>query len=108
MRIPDEILYSILIGVARKRERIPYGKLGEEFGVGPPFRTLINALGRVSRAAHGKGLPMLSAVVVNQETNRPGSGFYELAWELGKDLSDEVAFWESEVEKVYETDWPDD
>ena len=51
---------------------------------------------------------MLSAVVVNQDTRKPGTGFYELAWELGKDLSDEAAFWESEIEKVYETNWPDD
>ena len=50
---------------------------------------------------------MLSAVVVNRETERPGSGFYLLAWDLGKTVSDEVDFWQSEREKVYETDWPD-
>ena len=107
MRIPDDVLYDILIGVARQRGRITYGRLGNEFGVAPPFRTLIHALDRVSRAAHAAGRPMLSAVVVNRETGRPGSGFYLLAWDLGKTVSDEVDFWESEREKVYETDWPD-
>ncbi len=50
---------------------------------------------------------MLSAVAVNQETKKPGIGFYELAWDLGKDLTDENAFYKSELKQVYETDWPE-
>lgn len=107
MRIPDDVLYDFLTEVARKRRKITYGELGKKFGIPPPFRPLNHALGRVSRAAHKDGRPMLSAVAVNQETEKPGSGFYELAWELGKDLTDADAFYKSELEQVYETDWPE-
>jgi len=107
MRIPDDVLYDFLTEVARKRRKIAYGELGEKFGILPPFRALNHALGRVSRAAHKDGRPMLSAVAVNRDTEKPGSGFYELAWELGKDLTDADAFYKSELEQVYETDWPE-
>ena len=106
MTIPDEILYDFLTAAARERRKITYGHLGKEFGIPAPFWPLNHALGRISRAAHQAGQPMLSAVVVNRDTDEPGSGFYQLAWELDKDLTDAKAFYESELEQVYATDWP--
>jgi hypothetical protein len=59
---------------------------------------------------HAAGKPMLSALVVNQDTKIPGPGFFELAVALGKlpagaSDQDKKAFWQKELEAVYSADW---
>ena len=43
------------------------------------------------------GRLMSTARIVNKETKRPGNGFFELAEKNGHDISDRVAFWESQL-----------
>jgi len=40
-------------------------------------------LDEINRYEHREGRPLLSAVVVVQEDNKPGEGFFKLARELG-------------------------
>jgi hypothetical protein len=57
-------------------------------------------LGEISEAENARGRGMLSGVVVNRETGMPGDGFFTLARHLGRDTSDELAFWQAEFQRV--------
>jgi hypothetical protein len=45
----------------------------------PPFRGLNDALGHVSQYEYEPNRPLLSALVVTAETDRPGAGFSQFA-----------------------------
>jgi hypothetical protein len=67
----------------------------------PPFRGLNEALGHVSKyeAAHGR--PLLSALVVNDNTRKPGDGFVKMAaTDLGREVTDSDEFWRGELARV--------
>ncbi|MFD0149333.1 hypothetical protein ACWGQ4_14275 [Streptomyces sp. NPDC055721] len=66
----------------------------------PPFRTLFPALGRISAYESEHGRPLLSALVVAQESGTPGPGFAQLAQSLGVVVRDPEAFWEEELAEV--------
>ncbi|MEU3346062.1 hypothetical protein ABZ723_13875 [Streptomyces sp. NPDC006700] len=66
----------------------------------PPFRTLFPALGNVSRYEVEHGRPMLSALVVAQDTRVPGPGFVELARHLELPVNDPDTYWEEELSEV--------
>ena len=63
-------------------------------------------VGEISEDETTHGRPMLSAFAVSTQ-GAPRSGFYKLAISLGKLKSDvkadELPFWESECQAVYET-----
>lgn len=93
---------------------IPYSDLTRNSGVevhhfesGEVRQALSHILGEIGLEINGRGLPMLTAVVVHKTGDlRPGAGFYELAEELGKlpsSVSDtkKEEFWVSELKKVY-------
>lgn len=63
----------------------------------PPFRGLNEALGHLSMYEVEHGRPMLSALVVNSETHRPGEGFAKLAEHLGFEVKDPDGFWVGEL-----------
>ncbi len=51
-----------------------------------------------------KGVGMLSAVVIHKgDDYLPGSGFFKLGRELGRDPSDEVAFHTAELQRVHDS-----
>jgi hypothetical protein len=66
----------------------------------PPFRGLNEALGHVSMYEVEHGRPMLSALVVNQDTRKPGDGFGKLARHLGLVVDYDDEFWLAEVDQV--------
>ncbi|CAL9640348.1 hypothetical protein SUDANB176_06329 [Streptomyces sp. enrichment culture] len=66
----------------------------------PPFRTLFPALGNVSRYEVEHGRPMLSALVVNQDSRVPGPGFVELAQQLQVPVGDPDTYWDEELREV--------
>ena len=68
----------------------------------PPFRGLNEALGHVSMYEVEHGRPMLSALVVNADTRKPGDGFAKLARHLGLEAKDDDDFWRSELGRVVE------
>ena len=91
---------------------LTYTELGDELGdehgsypmVKPPFRGLGEALGHVCMYEVERGRPMLTALVVQQGSQRPGDGFPQLARHLGFAVgntpADEVAFWRAELAEV--------
>lgn len=98
-----DVARSFLISeVARASTTTTYGVVGELTGV------IARSVGRVilepiSRYEHRHGRPMLTALVVLDDTKIPGTGFFDLAREYGR-LTDqgEVGFWYEECERVYE------
>ena len=59
-------------------------------------------LGEISTTESQAGRGMLSALVVHRVGDmEPGTGFYELAEELGYDTSDRLKFWTDELKKVH-------
>ena len=66
----------------------------------PPFRTLFPALGRVSAYEVEHGRPMLSALVVAQDSRVPGPGFVELARQLRLPVENPETYWEDELREV--------
>ncbi|MEU0965812.1 hypothetical protein ABZ357_10410 [Streptomyces sp. NPDC005917] len=66
----------------------------------PPFRTMFPSLGHVSMYEVEHGRPMLSALVVSQETGTAGPGFAELARHLQFEVEDDEAFWRRELQET--------
>lgn len=66
----------------------------------PPFRTMFSALGHVSMYEVEHGRPLLSALVVNQDSGTAGPGFADLARHLGFEVQDDEAFWRRTLEEV--------
>ncbi len=63
-------------------------------------------VGEVSRNAVGAGYPMLSAIVIYLNENDAGSGFYQLAQDLGllkvsPSAQAKLEFWVEQVKSVY-------
>jgi hypothetical protein len=54
----------------------------------------------VEEDANGRG--MLSAIVVHSNDGQPGKGFFDLARQLDRDISDSLACWVREVNRLYE------
>jgi hypothetical protein len=54
----------------------------------------------VEEDANGRG--MLSAIVVHLADGQPGNGFFDLAGQLGRNISDRLACWVGEVNRLYE------
>ena len=80
-------IYQKIKSVARNQDIVFYGEIAPLAGLdmsSPDDRIEIgHLLGEISRYEHMQGRPMLSAVVVHKDNNKPGSGFFELAHELG-------------------------
>lgn len=106
--------YEKLQEVARERATISYTEVAEIMGINPHNPHIGGIIGRIigamSEDEHDQGKPMISAVVVNktgQNVGKPGSGFLEMAEELGrlKGLTDleKQDFWEKELKAVYAT-----
>ena len=57
----------------------------------------------ISRGEHEQGKPLLSAVVILKDENVPGSGFFDLAGDLGLYAGgDDLLFWVSELRRVHD------
>ena len=68
----------------------------------PRFTNLPRLLEAVSRLEHENGRPMLSVLVVRQQDERPGEGFYGLARDLDWCVDDEEQFFANEHRRVTE------
>lgn len=102
-------VYAVLVQAAERRGLVTYQEIAQIMGL--PLRgsymgsEVGNMIGVISENEVGYGRPMLSAIVVGVN-NKPGSGFFTWARELGRlksdDPADEMPFWESEKQAVYE------
>ncbi len=94
----------ILVQKAKARELIEYGQLTEQ--IHPihfdPHGTLFRRfLGQLSREEDAAGRGMITAIVVHKADGLPGGGFFVLAQDLGRKVSDQLSFWSKEVERVF-------
>jgi len=93
-----------LAKIAKIPDVIEYGQLTREISSirfdphGDDFRRFLGQLSWESDAA-GRG--MITAIVVHKHDQRPGTGFFALAAELGSDISDPDKCWSQEVERVF-------
>jgi hypothetical protein len=94
----------ILVKTARIPDVIEYGQLTREIHSirfdphGDDFRRF---LGQLSWETDAAGRGMITAIVVHKHDHRPGSGFFTLAADLGRDISDPDKCWSEEVARVF-------
>ena len=102
---------SLVSEATRHRRFVSYKEVAAESKV--PSSQLHYGIGRhlgaLCRYTHGKGMPLLSAIIVNSEHVKTGSmneetrlGFIKLAREMGFLITDEDAFLKAEQERVFE------
>jgi hypothetical protein len=101
-----EEIRRVLVEKARLRAMIPYSEL-----VGLVTSAHFNAcdqrlfaiLGQISVEEHEEGRPLLSVLAVHRTGDmQPGEGFFELAAALGRNTSDVLKTWITEVSKLYQ------
>ena len=101
----NQRVYEKLRQVARARGVVNYAEIAPLAGIGitnPRDPRLSRILHEICSYEVQHGCPMLGAVVVRKADNRPGEGFFNRARELGLfQGSDKVAFWASELNRVY-------
>lgn len=103
----DQTVYRHLQRLAREGKTATYAVVatltGLDVAKAEDRRRLAELLRQVSTSEHGRGRPMLSAVVVLRGRGTPGQGFFHLARELGRyDGSDPKAFWTAELKQVHD------
>jgi hypothetical protein len=96
---------DFIVGCARQRRTTTYSEISEVVAPAhvPPYsyamKALLNEICTREDAARGV---MLASLVCSKATGMPGEGYFGCAEGLRRDTRDRRAFWESEVERVYE------
>ena len=94
---------QILIPIARSRQRVTYGQFAAQLG--DPAINATNAGKLLTMVCEVEGAyqrPLISVVVVNQHTKRPGAQFCDLVREMrGWECDDDEAYLK-ELTLVYE------
>jgi hypothetical protein len=106
-----QLVFAELVTAARYRGLTTYQAVADLLGIRKPGGHMAmetgSVIGEISEDEVALGRPMLSALVVQAESHRPGPGFYSWARQLGRLQSDrpedELPFWEQERQAVYET-----
>ena len=97
--------WTILERIAKTKEKpIFYSELNRKISAisfQPDGHDFHNMLGQLSEQSDQDGKGLISALVVHKEDERPGNGFFTLAKELGRDISDRERCWIAEVDRVY-------
>jgi hypothetical protein len=79
----DQVLRDVLVAIARHHETTTYGKISTLRGLAVRDGELFRQLDEISTDEHNNRCPLLSAVVVREDTEMPGDGFFRLARSLG-------------------------
>ncbi|WP_143273425.1 hypothetical protein [Azospirillum palustre] len=103
-------LYGHLIETARKRRVLSYRDVAAPMGLdmdSPKDRDeLSKILYEISVSEYNQGRPLLSVLVIGGEkgipSKIPGSGFYEMASDLGFNISEKLMFFVEELNRVHE------
>ena len=91
---------DILIERARAGETASYAEMAAALDLSPQSPRVTETLNEVSRSEDAAGRGMLSVLVVRGRQGTPGSGFYTLARELGREFDDEEQFFNEERARV--------
>ncbi len=95
-----------LMEVASARSTITYGELAARVGDGrlqARSAGLGVLLGEICSEEDGARGVMLGSVVVRADSGIPGKGYFRHAAQLGRDVSDPQTFWQTEVERVWDS-----
>jgi len=96
---------DVLAARARVRGMIPYSELVSKLTtvrLEPDSFALAALLGEVSTEEDAAGRGMLSVIVVHKNGDmQPGSGFFDLASQLGRDTTDIIRRWVDELHAVH-------
>lgn len=100
-----EEIRTVLIHCARADQLITYSALVEQvraIRLDPHSSALANMLGEISKDEIERGRGMLSVLVVHKDGDlMPGDGFFQLASQLSRDISDREACWVRELNLVH-------
>lgn len=101
-----EEIHSVLIEVAKYKRTIAYSDLVSKIrcvNLEAESHALAALLDEISSEENTAGRGMLSVVVVHKHGDmKPGHGFFSLAKNLGREVSDYDEFWVKELERVHE------
>jgi hypothetical protein len=92
-----------ICAIVRKRSPIFYSDLTKRIpsiAFGPHDYAFHYLLYEISKEEDAAGRGMISALVVRQDDGMPGQGFFDLAKELGRDVSDRIRCWDEEIKLV--------
>lgn len=104
MKAAKDEARTLLIGLATQRRSITYSDFVERIRslrLIPRDPRLFEILGEISSEEAQAGKGMLSVLVVRKEDGTPGPGFFDLAKDLGRDISDETAVIDAERKLVF-------
>jgi hypothetical protein len=96
---------TVLEKIAKEQGVISYSELARKIAsinFQPDGHDFHGLLGQLSEESDADSKGMISALVVHKDPPQdPGRGFFNLAKDLGRDISDPVAFWSDELKRVY-------
>lgn len=98
-----EVRCLLIKQVKKSDEFLTYGQvcdMVENCPFEPGWHIFHDLLGEISWEEYEEGRPLLSVIVVNQETMKPGGGLIKLAEACGYDVTDPDAWWLKEVERL--------
>lgn len=97
-------LRNALVEAAARRETPTYKQVAQPLGLNWRSRYFHQVLlGGISAEEYREGRPLLTAIVVRQDTGRPGDGFFDNARGIGAyDGHDDMGFWRTEVNRVWD------
>jgi len=103
----DNAIYEKLKEVANKKQIIYYSEIAHlarlDMSIPHDRERLGAILDEINREELKQGHPMLSAIVVQKNTNLPGQGFFTLAQSLDLFVgSDKDKFYIKELKKVHD------
>ena len=89
----------MLVEVAARGETITYEQVRSRLALAGD---IVPALRALSEHEDDAGRGLLTAVVVRSDTGRPGVGWFRLASERGRDVTDADAAWQAERGRLRE------
>lgn len=95
---------SFLVTRAQERGTTTYSELCEvvtSVHLRPYSFAMMAFLNEVCAEEDAEHGIMLASLVARRDTGIPGKGYFRFAASLGRDVSDEEAYWRSEVERIY-------
>lgn len=96
---------EIMIEHAKIEDLITYTQLVDALTtirLEPHAYALFRMLWEIASEEDEAGRGILTAIVVLKDGNSPGSGFFDAAQTLGRDISDELKCWQEEVKRVHD------
>lgn len=98
-------VYKKLVELATSRGVTDYTTVARMIGLdmeSPADRNAISLiLDEINLYEHENNRPMLSSVVIRQDINLPGDGYFDCARRLEYRVNDPVVFWANELIKVH-------